>query len=107
MSGLAIILHVSVLRMEDWTLSMHSYILLVRSSEVFFKIKLNYFMDTLTQQIIFLILKINIFWGDLSGISATTATLVRSHCSSFTINLILKWPMDHAQFVKSLIARYC
>ena len=35
-------------------------------------------MDTLTQQIIFLIIKINNFRGDLSGISAKTATLVKS-----------------------------
>ena len=34
------------------------------------------FMDTLTQQMVFLIVNINIFWGDLSGISAKTATLV-------------------------------
>ena len=33
-------------------------------------------MDTLTQQIIFLIIKINNFWGDLSSISAETATLI-------------------------------
>ena len=33
------------------------------------------FLDTLTQQIVFLIVKINIFWSDLSGISAKTITL--------------------------------
>ena len=33
-------------------------------------------MDTLTQQIYFLTIEINIFWGDLSGISAKTATLI-------------------------------
>ena len=49
----------------------------VRCSEVFFKIKLFYFLDTSTQQIFFLIIKIKFFWGDLSGISAKTATLVR------------------------------
>ena len=32
----------------------------------------------MTQQIFFLMIKINIFWGDLSGISAKTATLVIS-----------------------------
>ena len=32
-------------------------------------------MDTLTQQSIFLIIQINNFWGDPSGISAITATL--------------------------------
>ena len=32
-------------------------------------------MDSLTQKIFFLIIKINNFWGDLSGISAKTATL--------------------------------
>ena len=32
-------------------------------------------MDTLTQQIFFMIIKMNNFWGDLSGISAKTATL--------------------------------
>ena len=48
----------------------------VPCSELFFQIKLFYFLDTLTQQIIFLILNINNFWGDLSGISSKTATLV-------------------------------
>ena len=33
-------------------------------------------MDTLTQKIFFFIIKINIFRGDVSGISAKTATLV-------------------------------
>ena len=37
--------------------------------------KLNLFLDALTQQIIFLIIQINNFWGDLSGISAKPATL--------------------------------
>ena len=32
-------------------------------------------MDTLSQKIYFLIIKINNFWGDFSGISAKTATL--------------------------------
>ena len=51
-----------------------------RPSVKFFS-KLNYlFLDTLTQQIIFLIIKINIFWGDLSGISAKTATLKTMCC---------------------------
>ena len=36
----------------------------------------NFFLDTFSQQIYFLIIKINNFWGDLSGISATTATLL-------------------------------
>ena len=45
------------------------------SVEVFFKIKLFYFLDALTQQILFLTIKMNIFCGDLSGISAKTATL--------------------------------
>ena len=47
-------------------------------------------MDTLTQQIIFLIIEIHSFWGDLSGISAKTATLshtgpvsVEGHASDF------------------------
>ena len=44
-------------------------------SEVFFKILIILFLDTLSQQIFFLIIKINNFWGDLSGISAKTATL--------------------------------
>ena len=34
------------------------------------------FLDTLNQKIYFLIIKINIFWGDLSDISAKTATLL-------------------------------
>ena len=38
------------------------------------------FLDTLSQQIIFLIIEITIFWGDLSSISAKTATLI-SMCS--------------------------
>ena len=48
----------------------------VLTSEVFFKIYIILFLDTMTQQIFFLMIKINIFWGDLSGISAKTATLV-------------------------------
>ena len=43
-------------------------------SEVFFKIIL--FLDTLTQKNNFFDHKINNFWGDQSGISAKTATLV-------------------------------
>ena len=42
---------------------------------VFFS-KLNYyFLDTLTQKIYFLVIKINNFWGDLSGISAKKSSL--------------------------------
>ena len=47
---------------------------LIIASEVFFKIKL--FLESLTEQIIFLIVKINNFWGDLSGISAKTPALI-------------------------------
>ena len=49
-------------------------------SEVFFKILIILFLDTLNQQRIFLIIKINNFWGDLSGISAKTATLHLDTC---------------------------
>ena len=36
-------------------------------------------MDTLRQEIYFLIIKINNFWGDLSGIAAKTASLIHTH----------------------------
>ena len=39
----------------------------------FFQNQIILFLDTLNQQIYFLIKKINNFWGDLSGISAKTA----------------------------------
>ena len=55
----------------------------VRVSEVFFKIKIYYFLDTLILLIFFLIIKIIIFRGDLSDISAKTATLVRVSSSAF------------------------
>ena len=45
------------------------------ASEVFFKIQIYIFLNTLTLQIYFLILKINTFRGDLSDVSAKTATL--------------------------------
>ena len=46
-------------------------------SEAFFKIKLNCFLDTLIlKYIYFLIIQINNFQGDISDISAKTATLV-------------------------------
>ena len=41
----------------------------------FFQNVISLFLDTLSQQIYFLIIKINNFWGDLSGISAKPATL--------------------------------
>ena len=41
----------------------------------FFSKILFFYLDSLTQQTCFLIIKIIIFWGDLSGISAKTATL--------------------------------
>ena len=47
----------------------------MRTSEVFFKIKLFYFW-ILWPNKHFLIIKINNFWGDLSSISAKTATLM-------------------------------
>ena len=46
------------------------------TSEAFFKIKLNCFLDTLILKIYFLIIKINNFRGDLSGISAKKSSLV-------------------------------
>ena len=77
-------------------------------SEVFFKIKLLIFLDILTQKIIFLIVKIINFWGDLSGISAKTATLhvrfrwvffgkyiVRASWTLYTVWLL---NIDHANF---------
>ena len=45
------------------------------SNDAFFKIKVFFLGDILILKIIFLIVKINIFWGDLSDISAKTATL--------------------------------
>ena len=50
------------------------------TSEVFFKI--NYFLDTLILLIYFLIIKIIIFRGDLSDISAKTATLLMTAADS-------------------------
>ena len=44
-------------------------------SEAFFKMKLNVFLDTLIQKIWNLIIKINIFRGELSTISAKKASL--------------------------------
>ena len=44
-------------------------------SEVFFQNLIIYFLDTLILYLIFLIIKINNFRGDLSDISAKTATL--------------------------------
>ena len=52
--------------------------LILGISEVFFKIKLFYFW-ILWPNNFFLIMKINIFWGDLSGTSAKTATLLGIH----------------------------
>ena len=46
------------------------------TSEVFFKIKFIYFWGILIPQMYFLIIKWNIFRGDLSDISAKTATLL-------------------------------
>ena len=48
----------------------------VTDSEVFFKIKFIHFLDTLILRIYILIIKINIFRGGLSDVSAETATLV-------------------------------
>ena len=53
----------------------------IAASEVFFKIFIFLFLDTLSQQIFFLIIKINIFWGDLCSISVKTATLISNCCS--------------------------
>ena len=66
---------------QDWShsranLSTDNGLRLVVSSEVFFKIKSILFLDTLILQIYFLIIKINNFRGDVSDISAETATLV-------------------------------
>ena len=44
--------------------------------DVFFNSKLTDFLDTLILQLYFLIIKINNFRGDLSNISAKTATLL-------------------------------
>ena len=49
---------------------------LVWYPEKFFQNPIISFLDTLSQKNIFFIIKINNFWGDLSGISAKTATLV-------------------------------
>ena len=48
----------------------------IRTSEAFFTNILNYFSDTLILEIYFKIIKINIFWGDLSGISAKKSSCV-------------------------------
>ena len=54
-------------------------------SAVVFKIKCIYFLDTLILKIIFLITKLNNFRGDLSDISAKTATLIIGHCKRNTV----------------------
>ena len=46
------------------------------NSEAFFKIKFSLFWDALILKVYFLIVKIINFRGDLSDISATTATLL-------------------------------
>ena len=55
---------------------------MVMNRDVFFKIKLKIFLDTLIVKKYFFIIKINNFRGDLSDISAKTATLVMKcmHC---------------------------
>ena len=44
----------------------------------FFEIKWNVYLDTLIRETYFLLIKFNVFRGDLSDISAKTATLVSS-----------------------------
>ena len=53
------------------------------TSEVFFKIKLKYFLDTLILSTYFFIIKINNFPVDFSSISAKTATLVATTAESY------------------------
>ena len=55
---------------------MEAVVRLVINSEVFFQNQIDLFMDTLILKIIFLIIKLNNFRGDLRDISAKTATLV-------------------------------
>ena len=54
-------------------------------SEVFFQNYFILFLDTLTQHILFLITTVNTFWGDLSSISAKTATLLTPTASVFEV----------------------
>ena len=63
-------------------------LLLIRSALLqqwsFFQNSITLFLDTLNQQYIFFIIKMNIFWGDPSDISAKTATLfcrTQPHCT--------------------------
>ena len=68
---------------------MHSCFTLYCNELVKFFSKLNYFIyDTLTKQIIFLIIKTLNFWGDLNGISAKTETLNSTSEFEYTLSRI-------------------
>ena len=71
----------------------------ISASEAFFEIKLNCFLDTLLLKIFFFMIKINNFRGDLSDISAKTATLISACC-------IIDWKTYIRCFLLA-IARYC
>ena len=60
----------------------HWHLQALVGSEVFFKIKFTHFSGTLTLQIYVFIIQINIFPGELSNISAKTATLLVGNMST-------------------------
>ena len=72
----------------------------VQSSEVFFKIKLFYFWILWPNTYFLLMIKINNFWGDLSGISAKPATLVQ-RCLLTTWRRSWMWQRLWAPILKS------
>ena len=61
-------------------------------SEVFFKIKLNIFLDTSILKIILYIIKINNFRVDVSGISAKKTSLVSCCGCSFSTAFVIVPP---------------
>ena len=66
-------------------------------------------MDSLTQQRIFLMVKINSFWGYLSGISAKTATLPTTlSYTGVDLNTLTSMPAydwEHLMSVTKLMVR--
>ena len=71
----------------DYTVAISNLPLDATTQEVLYPVeffsKLNYFIfGYFDPKIFFFIIKINIFWGDLSGISAKTATLIIASATS-------------------------
>ena len=65
------------------------------TSEVFFKIKFLYFSGTLTLQIYFLIIQINDFRGEVSDVSAKTATLIRTRYNALSCRPVRQFQHHH------------